>query len=56
MSEQLYKSNNPEQLQQDLLNQEWALLCAIHEKEVQASELKDELIRFRHIKDTYGLN
>ena len=49
------KSNNPQQLEQDFIKQEWELLCAIHAKKVQQSELEDQLVRLRHIKEYRGL-
>ena len=49
------KCSNTQNLQQDLIKQEWELLCAIHEKKVQASELEDQLAVLRHIKSHRGL-
>ena len=49
------KCSNPQELQQDLIKQEWELLCAIHAKKVQASEIEGQLVILRHIKTYRGL-
>ena len=50
------KCSRSQDLQQDLIKQEWALLCpAIHAKKVETSELEDQLVRIRYSREYRGL-
>ena len=55
MSQQPYKSNPPEQLEQDLLQQAWELSLAEGALEIQISERRDKLVRLRYIRAYLGL-
>lgn len=55
MASHIPKSNSLQQLEQDLIKQEWALLCARRTSEVQQSEIEYQLEILRYAKEYRGL-